>query len=233
MNDFEKRHVVVTGGAGALGTGVVTQLIERGAHVHVPVFAPTELDRFPYRTHESASVRAGLDFTVEATVEKYYAELPSLWASIHVAGGFRTAPFAETTLDDFLYLMNENAVTCFLASREAVKKMRASGDEGGRIVNVSAKPALVPTAGMVAYGASKAVVASMTQALAEELAEESIWVNAVAPSIIDTPANRRAMPHAELDRWPKIEEIARTIVHLASPSNLVVRGAVVPVYGRA
>jgi len=232
MSDFEKRHVVVTGGSGALGTGVVTELLERGATVHVPVYVPKELDRFPYRDHERVHVRLGLDFTVEGTVEKYYAALPSCWASIHIAGGFRMAPFTDTSLEDFLYLMNMNAVTCFLSSREAVKKMRESGD-GGRIVNVAAKPALVPTGGVVAYAASKAVVATLTTSLAEEVAPDGIWVNAVAPSIIDTSANRRSMPDADHDAWPKPADIAATIVHLASPSNAVGRGAIVPVYGRS
>jgi len=230
--DFENRHVVVTGGSGALGTAVVTELVERGAHVHVPVYVPKELDRFPYREHDQVSVRLGLDFTVEETVEKYYDALPSCWASIHVAGGFRMGPFVDTSLDDFLFLMNMNAVTCFLASREAVKAMGKGGD-GGRIVNVAAKPALVPTGGLVAYAASKAVVASLTTSLAEEVASDGIWVNAIAPSIIDTAANREAMPKADHDAWPKAADLAKTIVHLASPGNAVGRGAIVPVYGKS
>lgn len=232
MNDFSKKHVVVTGGSGALGTAVVTELLGRGATIHVPVYSPKELDAFPYRDHERVHVRAGLDFTVEKTVERYYGELPSLWASVQVAGGFAMSPIAETSLDGFLAMMNMNAVTCFLACREAIKKIRAS--EGtGRLVNVAARPALVPTGGLAAYAASKAVVASLTRSLSEELAGEGIWVNAVAPSTIDTPDNREAMPKASFDAWPKPAEIAKTLVHLASPDNAVGRGAIVPVYGRS
>jgi NAD(P)-dependent dehydrogenase (short-subunit alcohol dehydrogenase family) len=232
MNDFADRHVVVTGGSGALGTAVVSELLERGAVVHVPVFAPTELDRFAHRDHDRVHVRAGLDFTVEGTVESYYGELPELWASIHVAGGFDMKPIAETSLDDFLKLMNMNAVTCFLSCREAVKAIRRSGGQG-RLVNVAAKPALVPTGGLAAYAASKAVVASLTTSLSEELADERIWVNAIAPSVMDTPANRRNMPDADHDAWPKVGEVARTIAQLASLDNAVARGAIVPVYGRS
>ena len=111
--------------------------------------------------------------------------------------------------------------------------MTATG--GGRIVNVAARPALEWRlgAGMVAYAASKAAVAAMTVALAEEVAKDGILVNAVAPSIMDTPANRQAMPKADHAAWPKVEEVAATILFLASPDNRVTRGAIVPVYGRS
>ena len=106
---------------------------------------------------------------------------------------------------------------------------------GGRIVNVAARPALEwrSGAGMVAYAASKAAVAALTAALAEEVAKDGILVNAVAPSIMDTPANRTAMPKANYDLWPKVAEVAATIMFLASPENRVTRGGIVPVYGRS
>lgn len=228
MKDLEKRHVVVTGGSGALGTAVCEELLSRGATLHVPVFAPKELDRFAFRDHERVKVRLGLDLTVESTVEKYYGELPELWASIQIAGGFAMAPFADTSLDGFLELMNMNAVTCFLACREAVKAIRRSGGEG-RIVNVASATALDPAAGMVAYSASKSVVVSLTRGLAKELEAERIWVNAVSPTVIDTPRNRAAMPDADFSAWSTPSGIAKAIGHLASPSNEVARGAVVPV----
>ena len=86
---------------------------------------------------------------------------------------------------------------------------------------------------MIAYTASKAAVAALTQALAEELKDEGIWVNAVAPSILDTPANRAAMPAADADAWPKVAEVAAVIAFLASPQNRSARGAVIPVYGKS
>jgi NAD(P)-dependent dehydrogenase (short-subunit alcohol dehydrogenase family) len=86
---------------------------------------------------------------------------------------------------------------------------------------------------MVAYAASKAAVAALTTALAEEVVKDGILVNAVAPSIMDTPANRRAMPKADYSLWPKVEEVAATILFLASPDNRVTRGAIVPVYGKS
>jgi NAD(P)-dependent dehydrogenase (short-subunit alcohol dehydrogenase family) len=209
---MQGRHVVVTGGKGALGGAVVALLEGRGATVHVPDIATVDLTR-------------------EADAAGYYAALPPVWASIHLAGGFAMKPLAETSLADFEGQWRLNAVTCFLACREAVTSMRRGG--GGRIVNVASRPAVVPTPGMTAYVASKASVAAMTQALAAELAGDGILVNAVLPSVIDTPANRAAMPGADHATWPRPAEIAEAIAFLASPENTLTSGALVPVYGRA
>jgi NAD(P)-dependent dehydrogenase (short-subunit alcohol dehydrogenase family) len=125
-----------------------------------------------------------------------------------------------------------NFVSAFLCCRAAVNAMH---DAGGRIVNVATRPALEWRAGsgMAAYAASKAAVAAMTVALAEEVVGSGILVNAVAPSTMDTPANRRAMPKADHAVWAKVEDVAATILFLASPENRVTRGAVVPVYGKS
>jgi NAD(P)-dependent dehydrogenase (short-subunit alcohol dehydrogenase family) len=100
-------------------------------------------------------------------------------------------------------------------------------------VNVAARPAVAPVGGMVGYTTSKAGVASLTQCLAEELRAEGILVNAILPSTIDTPANRRSMPDADFSRWPKPAELAAVIRFLVSPDNKVTTGTLVPVYGRA
>jgi NAD(P)-dependent dehydrogenase (short-subunit alcohol dehydrogenase family) len=106
---------------------------------------------------------------------------------------------------------------------------------GGRIVNVAARQALEPRlgSGTVAYTIAKAGVSALTTALGAELAGEDILVNAIAPSIMDTPANRKDMPRADFSSWPRVEEVAAAILFLASPQNTVTRGAVVPVYGKA
>ena len=145
------------------------------------------------------------------------------------------APLAETDAAAFRAQIDLNALSCLLCCRAAVANFRGGSTEGGRIVNVAARPALEPRqgAGMIAYTAAKAAVAALTQALAEELRDESIWVNAVAPSILDTPANRAAMPKADFAAWPKVEEVAAVIAFLVSPENRAARGAVVPVYGKS
>jgi NAD(P)-dependent dehydrogenase (short-subunit alcohol dehydrogenase family) len=142
------------------------------------------------------------------------------------------APVTETALAELERQWRMNTVTCFLSCREAVRSIRRSGG-GGRIVNVAARPVVAPAPGMTAYVASKAGVAAITQALATEVAADRILVNAVLPSIIDTPANRAAMPSADHAAWPRPAELAETIGFLASPGNALTSGALVPVYGRA
>ncbi len=230
MLDFSGREAVVTGGTGALGSAVVGRLIAAGATVHVPVFASNELDSFAHRADPAVKLHEKMDMSVEADVARLFAEPRALYASIHIAGGFAMGPIGSTGVDVWDHLMRMNATTCFLSCREAVRAME--GREG-RIVNVAARPALIPTGQMTAYSASKAAVSALTLSLAEELSASSIWVNAIVPSIIDTKANRAAMPDADHSAWPKPAEIAETVAFLASPQNSVTRGALVPVYGKS
>ena len=230
---FQDRHVVVTGGTGALGVAVVGALLEQGATCHVPYRSEEEAQRFPHREHKQISLTALGDLADEAAVMGYYGGITRLWASIHIAGGFAFAPIEASDKALLMGQVETNLVSAYLCCRAAVQAMRKGG--GGRIVNVAARPALEPRTGasMTAYTASKAGLAGLTQALAEEGAKDGILVNAVAPSIMDTPANRASMPKADFTSWPKVEEVAATILFLASPQNAVTRGAIVPVYGRA
>lgn len=224
--ELEGRHVVITGGDGALGQAVVHAFLRAGALCHLPV-----LGSVPAERPAGANITGKVDLTDEAAVVGYYAGLPPLAASIHLAGGFKSKPIAETSRADFDQQLALNLVTAFLCSREAVKVFRKSG--GGRIVNVAARVIEQPAAEMVAYAISKGGVAALTRALAAEVRTDGILVNAVLPSIIDTPANRAAMPGGKTDRWPKPAQLARTILWLASPDNELTSGALIPVYGNA
>jgi len=228
---YRDRHVVVTGGTGALGSAVVGALLDAGAICHIPYVVDAEAARFPHR--DRVTLVGDSNLADEAAVGRLYAGVPKLWASIHLAGGFAFGAIGDTSPGDLRRQVDMNFVTCFLCCRAAVQAMARSPD-GGRIVNVAARPALEGRQGanMTAYAASKAAVATLTVALAEEVVGKGILVNAVAPSILDTPTNRRDMPKADHAAWPKVEEVARTILFLASPENAVTRGAIVPVYGK-
>jgi NAD(P)-dependent dehydrogenase (short-subunit alcohol dehydrogenase family) len=232
--DFRDRQVVVSGGAGALGTAVVEKLIEAGAVCHVPCLDHGEATNCKFRDHKQVKVTVTGSLADEAAVAKLYADIAPLWASIHIAGGFAMSPLREMSVATLRQQLEMNFLSCALCCRAAVKAM-GGGSAGGRIVNVAARPALEwrSGAGMTAYTASKAAVAAFTAALAEEVAKDGILVNAVAPSIMDTAANRAAMPKADFALWPKVEEVAATIFFLASPDNRVTRGAIVPVYGKS
>ena len=234
MHSYEDRHVVVTGGTGALGSAVLDALLQAGAHCHVPIRSEQALLRSPHRGNARVSFTAMSDLADEAAVMNYYDGLGSLWASIHIAGAFASAPIVHSDRAFLMGQLEANLVSAYLCSRAAVVAMRRAGS-GGRIVNVASRQALEQRlgAGSVAYTIAKAGVAALTTALGAEVAGENILVNAVAPSIIDTPDNRKSMPNADFAAWPKVEEITRAILFLASPANTVTRGAVIPVYGKA
>ena len=157
-----------------------------------------------------------------ASVEKSEGRLDIL---CNIVGGFVFASLADTELTDWRRMQEMNATSTFLGSRAVVPLMRASG--GGRIVNVTAMPALTRGAAhMSAYAASKAAVLNFSQSLASELAADRITVNAIAPSIIDTPANREAMPDADTENWLLPEEIAAVVEFLADDAARIVTGSV-------
>ena len=228
--DFSNKIVVITGGTGGLGRAVIGRLLEGGAQCHIPEFSSDIPEDFPYRTEERVHITTKVDLSDDQAVIDYYARFETVWASIHLAGGFHMGPVGTISKKEFAGQLNLNVMTSFLCCREASKRMK----KGGRIVNVVSRQALEPRigAGTSAYTAAKGAVQALTQALAEELASDGIWVNAIAPSVMDTPMNRRSMPEANHTLWPKVEEVAETIAFLASPLNKVTRGAIIPVYGK-
>lgn len=230
--DFRDRHVVVTGGTGALGIAVVGALLAGGATCHVPYRSDAEAERFPHGGEERVKLVKLGDLSDEGLVNAFYEGL-SLWASIHIAGTFAFAPIKDSGKAVLMGQIESNLVSAYLCSRAAVASF-LRGRTGGRIVNVASRQGVEPRQGanLTAYTAAKAGVAALTMALGEEVAGAGILVNAVAPSLMDTPANRKSMPDADYSKWPKVEEVAATIVFLASPDNTVTRSAVVPVYGR-
>ena len=230
QHDFKGRHVVITGGGGALGSHLVGRLLESGAVCHIPSFDPKET----FAKHERLQVTREIDLTSERAVDGFYSALPSLWASIHIAGGFAMSPITGTSKADFDAMMAMNATSCFLCCRAAVAAFRKGG-QGGRIVNVAARPALDPRkgGGMVAYTASKAAVAAITGSLSEEVLADDVLVNAVAPSVLDTPGNRQAMPKSDPKNWVSLDAATDAILFLASPANAATSGSIMPLYAKS
>lgn len=237
-NTLENKTVVVTGGTGSLGAAVTKQALEQGAEVWIPVFDEDELEHVDFDANDNVHFESGIDLTDEDQASEFYelvqSEAGSIWASVQIAGGFGMGTIEDTGQDAFMKQMRLNTLTCYNACRAAIQRMKKAG-KGGRLANIASRPAIESRqgAGMSAYTASKAAVAALTESLAEELADEDILVNAVAPSIIDTPANRSAMEGADFSKWPKPDEIATQILYLISPENKVTRGAIVPVYGKS
>jgi NAD(P)-dependent dehydrogenase (short-subunit alcohol dehydrogenase family) len=233
------KTAVVTGGAGALGSAVVKVLLEAGARVAVPLRKPDELDRL--RQSAGLDPKAplsgvALDLTDEGAVlrefEKVARESDGLHILVNAAGGFAGGkPAHETAWSIWQQQLDLNLKTTVLSSRAAAIPMLAGG--GGAIVNVSSRPATQDGRNLAAYSAAKRGVLQLTEAMAAELSDAGVTVNAILPSIIDTPANRAAMPNADTSRWPKPEEIARVILFLVGPDARLISGAHIPVYGKA
>jgi NAD(P)-dependent dehydrogenase (short-subunit alcohol dehydrogenase family) len=182
--DFDGLHVVVTGGTGTLGQAVVAALIDAGATCHIPCRSESEAERFPFRDHAQAKLYPNCELGDERSVDRLFERVPALWASIHIAGGFAFGPLREMTEATLRRQIETNLVTCALCCRGALRAFARNG-KGGRIVNVAARAAVEWRTGanMATYAASKAAVAALTVALAEEVVKEDVLVNAVAPSI--------------------------------------------------
>lgn len=223
---------VVTGGTGALGRAVVKRLLAEGAQLHVPWVVEREAAEAQAELGAGAGKVAlyETDVTDETAVAKLFETVAAKAGGVdilaNIVGGFAFAALADTSPDTWRRMLDMNATSCFLCCRAAAPQMKQRG--GGRIVNVAARPAVVHGGAMMsAYTASKAAVLAFTQALADELVKDRIGVNAIVPSIIDTPANRQAMPGADASAWLPPGEIAGVVAYLASPEARIVTGAAV------
>jgi NAD(P)-dependent dehydrogenase (short-subunit alcohol dehydrogenase family) len=225
---LEGRVVAITGAFGALGGAVVQAVLAEGGQV-----AAIDRAAAPRTPLEGAELFGDVDLSTEAganaVVAAIVAKLGRLDALVNIAGGFRWETVGEGSLDTWDSLYSLNLRTAVAACRAALPHL----PEGqGRIVNVGANGAVKAGAGMGAYAASKAGVAKLTEALAEELKQRGITVNAVLPSIIDTPANRADMPKADFGAWVTPRQLGEVIVFLLSSKASAVTGALLPVTGR-
>lgn len=229
-----KRSALVTGGTGGLGTAVVERLLDDGWRVVVPWVAERELARL--------QPRPGLELVeadlfepepVAAAVELAAGD-PSvpLGAVVNLVGGYAQGPrIAEAPIEDFEAQLRLNLRPTYLVTQAALPHLVAAG--GGAVVCVGSRAALQPFAGAAGYVTAKAAVIAFAQAVAVEYRDERVRCNAILPSVIDTPANRAAMPDADWTRWVAPAQLAGEIAHLCSGDAAAVSGAAIPVYGRA
>jgi len=220
--DMKGKVVLITGGAGALGQTVVPAFVSTGASVILG-------DRTPVQMPGITALKA--DFTDHTQVRNLVDEVirtsGRLDALINLVGGFATGRLVETDVSLWQRMLTMNLTSAFLLSQAVLPSMLQRGQ--GRIVHVAARAALEPFSGAAAYIVSKAGLIGLIRTLSLELAGSGVTVNAVLPSTIDTPANRRAMPTADPSRWARPDSIAQTLTFLASDAASQTNGALIPV----
>ena len=223
MSDFTGRTVVVTGASGFLGAGLAAAFIDAGAEVvGVDRAAPDERAVVDGVRYEAA------DLTDDAHVGAVLDAVDTPWAVVNTVGGFAPrSSIAELDPDELDQQLSLNLMTAAVVTKHALRVMQPIG--AGRIVLTASRAATATKSNGFAYSVSKLAVLHLVRMASEDVAGTGITVNAVVPSILDTPANRASMPDADHDAWPKVPDVARSYLYLASPTSELVNGAALPV----
>lgn len=218
------RKIVITGATGNLGHAVLTRFLEAGDSI-IAIHAPNQ------KVPATPGVEwYGLDLTVRKSVLDFFASINDVDAVIHCAGGFRFGQIESLSAEDFRFLTSVNFESSFYVAQGAVPAMKKK--QKGVLLFLSSKVTLTPASGMSAYAASKAAINAMVLSLAEELKGDGIRVNAILPSVIDTPVNRKDMPHADTTKWVSPEDVAEILYDLTLPKSKSITGALIPISGR-
>ena len=234
----QNRNVLITGGTGILGSAVTKAFLAQGDTVAVTYLFDNEVERFkqhnPKLSEDVTFLFANVteEAEVQKTIETFITQFGHLDILVNIVGGFIGGiPITELEEDRWDFMMNLNLKSVFLCCKSVIPHMTERGY--GKIVNVSARAGLKGEAGLSAYCVSKGGVRTLTESLAAEVMDSGINVNAIMPSIMDTPMNREAMPDEDHSRWVKTEDVAKVICFLTSDDALIINGAAIPVYGRA
>jgi NAD(P)-dependent dehydrogenase (short-subunit alcohol dehydrogenase family) len=230
--------ILVAGGTGGLGKAISLAFLNSGAHVAVTYLRKEELAALQAGAGERSAYLSGYlvdvteDGPVRAAVEGIVASHGRIDVLVNAVGGYAGGvQLWETDPKVFSQMLDLNLRSGYLLARNVVPLMLKQG--GGAIVNIAAKAAFDHAAGASAYAASKAAAVAMMDSLAEDLKGTNVRVNSILPSIIDTSANRRAMPNADFSKWPKPEEIAQVILFVCGEEARLIHGASIPVYGNS
>jgi len=228
------RVVVISGGTGALGQAMVLAFLGAGARVCVPYVVPAEQAALQARLAPAEAARVEMkpcDLADEAAVNAYVSDIAARHRRVDVlvnaVGGFAGGDLASTPMAEWNRMMTLNLTTAVVGCRAVLPEMTRA--RWGRIVNIASRAVIPPQGGFIAYTVSKAAVITLTQALAQEVRAQGVTVNAVLPSTMDTPANRKAMPDADRSGWVSTESVAQVVAFLASDAAGAVTGAAVTV----
>lgn len=230
---LSEKTVIITGGTGALGSAIAARFLSEDATVAISYRQENELRIFEGAPSDRfLTVHA--DVTIEADVRKLFdattAKTGHIDILVNTVGGYlSTKPLTEISEQDWDRMMSINLKSTFLCTREALRRMTAQSY--GRIINLSAMAGMKPSPGKSVYAIAKSGVSLLTQIVAEEQRGTGITINAIAPDIIDTPANRKAMPHEDFAKWTKTEDIADMISYLCSDAAVSISGTTLRVTG--
>ncbi|MBX3064151.1 MAG: SDR family oxidoreductase [Anaerolineae bacterium] len=237
--ELSGKVVLISGAGGNLGSAVVKRLNREGVKLAIidrdenAARGRLQADDIDERNVMIGVVDLLKRQEVEAFVHRVAQWMGGIDIVLNIAGGYKPQPpIHEMTDDLFDFLLNLNLKTVFHLSSIAAKQM-VSSNRGGRIINVAARAALKGDPGNAAYSASKAAVIRLTESMAAELLDKNITVNAVLPSVLDTPQNRAGSPNEDYSRWVSVESLADVIAFLASDSARDISGAAIPVYGKS
>ena len=243
---------VIMGATGGLGTAIVDAFASRGDRVIAVARSRSEVSQLASKYPGSPSTSEGMQgggVTGDTADLMSRSEVDDLWERIdrvgiprwvvNATGGYRAGKVVDTTPDDFTFMMDLNLGTAWWSSRAAARRMQqvvpspSGGGQGGCcIVNVSSRSALVAEPGAAAYAVAKAGVIKLTEVLAAELKASGVRVNVIVPAVIDTPANRQALPEKLMQKAVAPAEIAAVIAYLCSDAAVAITGVAIPVYGR-
>ena len=234
----QNRNVLITGGTGILGSAVTKAYLAQGDNVAVTYLFENEVETFKkfnpdiFESVTFLFANVTEETEVQKTIAEFVSQFGSLDVLVNIVGGFVGGiPAAELEEDRWDFMMNLNLKSVFLCCKTAIPHMTAQGY--GKIINVSARAGLKGEAGLSAYCVSKGGVRTLTESLAAEVMDSGVNVNAIMPSVMDTPMNRESMPGEDHDRWVAPADVAKVICFLTSDDATIINGAAIPVYGRA